>query len=153
MLEGYAHNTRSLIVIGEPLATASDEGILTMPTVDRAAIIDSLKGMSEIDAPWTVRVNAFAQPGRIILHFVNYNREETDEGGPANENPIGATDISVNLKLHMVAIKETKVTKVTQLSPDVSQGEELDWEQMDNSVRFQVPSVLVYGVVVVELER
>ncbi len=153
MLEGYAHNTRSLIVIGEPLATASDEGILTVPTVDRAAIIDSLKGMSKIDAPWTVRVNAFAQPGRIILHFVNYNREETDEGGPANENPIGATEIRVNLNLHITAIRETKVTKVSLLSPDVSQGEELDWEHTGNSVRFRVPSVLIYGVVVVELER
>lgn len=153
MLEEYAHNTRSLIVIGEPPATASDEGILTLPTLDRAVLIDSLKGMSEINAPWTVRVNAFAQPGRIILHFVNYNREETDEGGPANENPIGATDMSVDLKLHISAIRETKVTKVRLLSPDVPQDAELSWEQVENSVRFRVPSVLVYGVVVIELER
>jgi len=124
--------------------------LLILPAVDRNDILSSLQndipgGLSKIDAPWMVRVTAYSQPGRIILHLVNYNRDETDEGGPANEKPIAITDIDVNLRLHT----EAKVNSVILSSPEAPQRYPLDWQQTGKRVSFRVPSVLVYGLVVI----
>ena len=139
-------------------------GLLITNEIDRDAILNSLRndipgGISEIDAPWMVRVTAFSQPNlsngherlwqseRILLHLVNYNRDETDGRGPANEKPIAVTDIDVNLRLPT----EADVNSVTLISPDNPQSYSLDWQQTEARVTFRVPSVLVYGVVIVDL--
>jgi len=129
----------------------SGEGwLLMLPVADQGAILDSLRddipgSISEFDAPWMVRVTAFSQPERLLLHLVNYNRDETGGSGPDNEKPIAVTDIDVNLKLPA----EADVKKVTLISPDNPQSYSLDWQQTEDRVTFRVPSVLVYGVVVV----
>ena len=116
-------------------------GVLITNEIDRDAILNSLRndisgGISEIDAPWMIRVTAFSQPERTLLHLVNYNRDETDDRGPAND-----------LRLPV----ETDVNSVTLISPDNPQSYSLDWQQTEARVTFRVPSVLVYGVVVVDL--
>jgi len=128
--------------------------LLMLPIVDRDAILNSLRndipgGISEFAAPWMVRVTAFSQPERIILHIVNYNRDETGESGPADEKPIAVTDIRVNLKLPA----EADVDSVMLISPDYPQSYSLDWQQAEGRVTFRVPSVLVYGVVVVFIRK
>jgi hypothetical protein len=138
---------------GEKRHPFEDGLLLTLPIVEAPPIVESLRtdlapGLSEIDTPWMVRVSAFSQPERLLLHLVNYNRQETEEGGPANEKPIAVADIGVNLRLDTA---DVQVIAVTLLSPDVPQREKLTWEQTGNRVQFQVPSVLVYGVVVIEL--
>jgi len=125
-------------------------GLLITNEIDRLAILNALRsnipdGISEIDAPWMVRITAFSQPKRIVLHLVNYNRDETGGGGPENEKPIEVTDIDVNLKLPA----ESSVNSVTLISPDNPESYSLDWHQTENRVTFRVPSVLVYDVAVV----
>jgi len=136
--------------------------LLMLPIVDRVAILNSLRndipgGISEFDAPWMVRVTAFSQPERlafeqserIILHLVNYNCDETGGSGPADEKPIAVTDIGVNLKLPA----EADVESVMLISPDYPQSYSLNWQQAEGRVTFLVPSVLVYGVVVVFIRK
>ena len=125
-------------------------GLLITTEIDRDAILNALRndipgGISEIEASWMVRVTAFSQPERMVLHLVNYNRDETDGSGPENEKPIPVTDIDVNLKLPA----EAEVNSVTLISPDNPQRYALDWRQTGNRVAFRVPSVLVYSVVIV----
>ncbi len=129
-------------------------GVLITDEVDRESILNSLRddvpgGISEFNAPWMVRVTAFSQPERIVLHLVNYNRDETGGSGPDNEKPIAVPDIDVNLKLPAGA----DVKKVTLMSPDNPQSCSLDWQQTEDRVTFRVPSVLVYGVVVVDMRQ
>jgi len=127
-------------------------GVLITAEVDRDTILNSLRdnipgGISEFNAPWMVRVTVFSQPERIVLHLVNYNRDETGGSGPENEKPIAVTDINVNLRLPAGA----DVKKVTLISPDNPESYPLDWQQTEARVTFRVPSVLVYGVVVVAI--
>jgi len=122
-----------------------------LPTSDAAASLKALReltgeNLSTFRAEWTLRVSAFAQPGRLVLHFVNYNRDEEAakaQKGPAAECPIAAKEVGVRLVLPGSA----KATKVCLLSPDQDPMSDLSWEQEGIVVRFTVPSVLVYGVV------
>ena len=111
-------------------------------------------GLSQFDTMWAVRVNAYQQPGRIIIHLVNYNRIESEAGGPANESPIATFDIGVNLRLRNC---HKQVTRVTFLSPEPPYREDLTWDreemQSQDRLRFQIRSMLVYGIVVIELSE
>lgn len=43
--------------------------------------------------------NAYLQAERVVIHLVNYNRVESEDGSPANESPIPIFDVGVNLRL------------------------------------------------------
>lgn len=111
-------------------------------------------GLSQFDTMWTVRVNAYQQPGRIVIHLVNYNRIESDADGPVNESPIVIFNIGVNLRL---SDYHKQVTGVTFLSPEPPYREDLTWDQEEmqsqDRLRFQIRSMLVYGIVVIELSE
>ena len=111
-------------------------------------------GLSQFDTMWTVRVNAYQQPGRIVFHLVDYHRIESDADGPANEPPIAICNIGVNLRL---SDYHKQVTGVTFLSPEPPYREDLTWDQEEmqsqDRLRFQIRSMLVYGIVVIELSE
>ena len=105
-------------------------------------------GVSTFDTMWTVRINAYLQTERIVIHFVNYNRIESKDSGPANESPIAISDVGVNLRLKG---SNKKIAKVTFLSPEIPYREDLTWNQDLDRLHFQIRSMLVYGVVVIDI--
>ena len=123
---------------------------------DRSKLVSVLQdeihgGVSTFDTMWTVRVNAYLQTERVVIHFVNYNRIESEAGGPANESPIAISDVGVNLRLKDSSKKITEITEVTFLSPESPHREDLTWNQDSDRLHFQIRSMLVYGVVVIEM--
>ena len=103
---------------------------------------------------WIVRVNVCQEPGRIVIHLVNYNRIESDADGPANESTITIFNIGVNLRLSGY---HKQVTGVTFLSSEPPHREDLTWDQEEmqpqDRLRFQIRSMLVYGIFVIELSE
>lgn len=98
----------------------------------RWAAVDPLQ--VEIKAPETVTMNLYAQPsGHRILHLVNY-----DEANPAR-------DIEVTLRLPEGKSGAT----VTLLSPDVESGTTLATERVGGAVRFTVPQLKLYSMIVI----
>jgi hypothetical protein len=88
----------------------------------------------EIKAPETVTMNLYAQPsGHRILHLVNY-----DEANPAR-------DIEVTLQLPEGKSGAT----VTLLSPDAESGTPLATERVGGVVRFTVPQLKLYSMIVI----
>ena len=137
---------------------ALDAGFIrTLPRADRQAVVETLyrdapAQLSRIDGPWMVRVSAFVQPGRMLLHLVNYNRDESEDGSPSKERPLPVEDISVDLRLP----SQAQVEAVDFVSPDEDaqsggEGVELNiaFTQSGTRVGFRIPRMLVYGVAVV----
>lgn len=111
------------------------------------------RGGSVIDSPWTVRVASYSQPGRQLLHLVNYNRDEQAPqikgNGPANENPLPVERVAVKLPLPT----GKQVKSVTLLAPDREQPLSLEHQTEAGQVSFVVPRVLVYAVCVIEYAK
>ena len=108
------------------------------------------QGSTQIQAPWTIRATAYTQPNRLLLHLVNYNRDEDKAGkrkAPSAEYPIPERNISIQLCLP----EGRKAESVTLLSPDHCTPISLKFSQKGKHVKFSVPEVLVYGVVEVEM--
>ena len=108
--------------------------------------------LSHVTAPWTLRVAAYRSPERLMLHLVNYNRDESHDaqGGAANERPIPEKHIAVSLRLP-ADLRQASVQSVRLLSPDAAEDKDLAWQVRDGRVSFVVPEVLVYGVVTIQL--
>lgn len=108
-------------------------------------------GGSSIDTRWTVRATAYTGPGRIVLHLVNYNREEgapeTNRTGPATERPQPVEDIAVSLRLP----RAHRTTAVSLHAPGLDQPVQLRFENRDGRVAFTVPRLDVYGVIAVDI--
>ncbi len=108
------------------------------------------RGGSNIEAPWTVRAAAYTQPERMLLHLVNYNREEgapeNNRTGPETERPKPAQNIAVHLRLP----ENKRASRVMLLAPDIENALPLKFEQSNGKAMFQVPKIKVYGVVAVE---
>ncbi|MCC6860699.1 MAG: hypothetical protein IT158_19180 [Bryobacterales bacterium] len=101
------------------------------------------RGLSKVDAPWTLRVAGYSRPGRRILHFVNYNRDEEKGAaikGPAGECALPVARIDVDLRLP----DRRRVRAVRLLSPDPDILAETAWKQEGGRLRFQLPRVEVY---------
>jgi hypothetical protein len=88
----------------------------------------------EIKAPETVTMCLYAQPtGNRILHLVNY-----DEGNPVR-------DIEVTLQLP----EEKSGITVTLLSPSLEGGTTLAAERNGRALRFSVPHLNLYSLLVI----
>ena len=129
------------------------EKVFLVALGDRAKLVSVLRdeiygGVSTFDTMWTVRINAYFQTERVVIHFVNYNRIESKDNGPANESPIAISDVGVNLRLKD---SNKKITEVTFLSPEIPYRENLTWNQDSDRLHFQIRSMLVYGVVVIDI--
>ncbi len=109
-------------------------------------------GGSKIEAPWTVRAAAYTQPKRLMLHLVNYDREEgapeNNRTGPEAERPKPVKNIACDLRLPA----DVKPGRVMLLRPDVKEPLLLKFDTKPGRVSFEVPEVKVYGVLVIENE-
>jgi len=112
---------------------------------DPGDLRDKIRGttrgkLSVFRAPWTVQVHADHQPGnrRLLVHFVNYNRDESQAG---KELPIACEAVGVDLVLP----EGTRTRRVRFLTPEVRGPQRLEFQQIGNRLRFSAPRFLVYG--------
>ena len=110
----------------------------------------------ETTAPWTVEVFPYIQPDRhrMVVHLVNYNREEgakhgehASPSGEVREMPIPAHNMEVKLRVP----GGSRVSSVSLMSPDSDGGMGLPFEQTGEAVGFTVPHIMVYNMIVIGL--
>jgi len=113
------------------------------------ALQDKIRGttrgkLSAFNAPWTVQVHADHQPDkrRLLVHFVNYNRDESQAG---KELAIASEGVGVDLILPEGA----RTKRVRFLTPEVKGSQRLEFQQVGDRLRFTAPRFLVYGFAVV----
>lgn len=126
-------------------------GVATEPFLEALDEITAAAPLSRVEGPWTLRAGGFRQPNRLLLHLVNYNRDETaakDHRGPAGEQPIPTDPVPVTLNLP----EGRQVSAVTLYSPDREDTPEIPCESAGHRLTFTVPEVEVYTVVAIRLE-
>jgi hypothetical protein len=126
------------------LAAAETKGIPVLRPSDADGVLDQVgrRGLSRVEAPWTLRVAGYSFPGRRVLHFVNYNRDEQEGArrkGAAAECPVAVENVDVDLRLAI------KPRAIRLLSPD-STTIDLPWTHQDGRLRFRIPRVEVYSL-------
>ena len=106
--------------------------------------------LSQFKAPETVRVSASrpASGSELTLHLVNYNRTEPADKkergkGIADEKPIATTAFEAALKVP----RGFRASQIEFFTPENEQAQKLEFRQNGDRVSFQVPMLLVYGVV------
>ncbi|MEK6233118.1 MAG: hypothetical protein N2C14_00245, partial [Planctomycetales bacterium] len=114
---------------------------LVLKEIDADSIASRLRqlGARVVTSPWTVRVSAYSQPSRVVLHLVNYDRDETADKrlkGPELERPKPVENVKVDLRLP----KPRKVKTVELYSPDAAEPLRLPFQQStEGRVSFQIP--------------
>ena len=106
-------------------------------------------GASQIEAPWTLRATAYSQPDRLVLHLVNYDRDESTDRrleGPELERPKPVRSTPVRFRVPEGRL----VDSVTVSGPDRRAPLRVGFQQNDGQVSFQVPEFLVYAVISLE---
>lgn len=105
-----------------------------------------------IEAPWTVRATAYTQPNRLLVHLVNYDREEeapeNNRTGPETERPKPVKDIRVSLPIPA----DQRITGVKLHSPDEDKPTDLEFLVTPERLRIEVPKINVYGVIIIETQ-
>lgn len=101
----------------------------------------------ETDAPWFVRVRAWRPDGHeaLVLHWVNYRQdEETDIETP---QPVGPVRVECKVPMGYV------VQRVEWLYPEKEDSVVLHHETLGERIHFTIPSVIVYGLSVLRLQK
>ena len=155
LLDGYAAAGGTVLVLpGGAPEDGQGRTVLQADLDDKEAVGEAVAqavgdALSEFDAPWTVLVNADRNRVRrlFLVHFVNYNRDETRDGERA-EAPIPAGPVGVDLQLP----GDEQVTRVHFLTPEIEGEQDLEFAQQQGRLRFTTPGFLVYGLAVVECE-
>jgi hypothetical protein len=114
------------------------------------------EGLSRFEAPPTVRVSASRpQTGQdLVLHFVNYNREEPAQKRSAGRGIVDEKPIAVEgTKADLVLPPGMRVVKVEACTPEEPEFAAVAFEANNGRVRFTLPRFLVYGVARVELAQ
>lgn len=140
---------------GQALATSAQ--VIHLPQADANALIATLNTfvgdrLSRIEAPWTVRVAGYRGGRRLTVHVVNYNRDEARAAeeklkGPAAELPLPATGIGMQLRIP----GDDRVRRVKVWSPGAEKAKEVDFGMSGGTLTFELPSVLVYSIVEIDL--
>ncbi len=101
----------------------------------------------ETDAPWFVRVRAWLPKGHeaLVLHWVNYRQDE----GANIETPQPVGRVEVECKVPAGYL----VQKVEWLYPEQRDSVVLHHETLGARIRFTLPSVIVYGLSVLHLQK
>ena len=89
--------------------------------------------------PSFARLTLTTQPGRIMVHLVSYVPEQRGQDAQIVEEPVALRDVVISLRC--------SGTKRVCTAPD---QRPLDWTTSDGRVRFVVPEVVGYCMVVVE---
>ena len=99
----------------------------------------------ETDAPWFVRVRAWAPEGHttLVLHWVNYRQDE--EADIETPQPTGSFQVDCKVPEGYV------VQKVEWVYPEKKEPAILSHETFEGRIRFTIPSVIVYGLSVLHL--
>lgn len=121
-------------------AVVATEGMLKLPG-----------DLSRIAAPGTVRVSLNQVPASKTwtLHVVNYNRMEppgkklNPGRGIVDEKPIATPAFAVEVQLPAKA----RVERVQLLTPEAAEPVSVKYTVTSDRLRFEAPSILVYGVV------
>jgi hypothetical protein len=120
------------------------------PVVGIGPVAQVATQLSRFDVPQTVRVSASIprDGGEATIHFVNYNRIEPDKPKSAGSGIVDEKPIAVqHLKADVVLPTKMKVTTVELVTPEQPEPLKLDFRQNGERVQFEVPEILVYGVV------
>ena len=130
------------------LAAYERKGGTVLRLSEPKAVLENLgrHSLSQFAAPWTLRVAGYSQPGRRILHFVNYNRDEKKGAtikGPGGECPAAVEGVEVDLRLP----GRPPVRYVRVLSPDEAAPPRVTWTHQAGRLRFVLPRVEVYTLV------
>jgi hypothetical protein len=101
----------------------------------------------ETDAPWFVRVRAWLPEGHeaLVLHWVNYRQDE--EADIETPQPVGPIQVECRVPEGYV------VQKVEWLYPEKRDSVILHHETLGERIRFTIPSVIVYGLSVLHLQK
>ena len=114
-----------------------------------------VSSMPTVEFP-TIRVSA-SRPEKgddIVLHFVNYNREEPKEkrgagSGVVDEKPLGAEGVEADF----VVPEGFHTGKVEFMTPESPDPVALATVTKNGRLHFKVPKFLVYALARVELKR
>ncbi|HEX7906457.1 MAG TPA: hypothetical protein VF487_21435 [Chitinophagaceae bacterium] len=124
-----------------------------LSATDAVREIESVQQLSRINAPWTIRSSLWKQEDRVLLHLVNYLRDESGgksrNKGAEDERPVLQQNIDIDLQLS----PGEKVAMVTLLSPDGGAPVKLQFKQDKARLHFNVPEILVYSVVKIDLVK
>ena len=151
LLKAYARNGGKVIFFTSGPDTSAlvsaEQGFEVVKREDRAATMQAIAGLtrlpySKFAAPWTVEVTADRQPGRVLVHLVNYNRDESQQG---KELPIAAAPVAADLRLPA----GFKVIGVKFLTPEAP-AQHLKFTQAGDRIQFTSPGFLVYGLVMIQ---
>ena len=101
----------------------------------------------ETDAPWFVRVRAWMPEGHdaLVLHWVNYRQDEDVD----IETPQPTGPVQVTCKVPRGCL----VNKVEWLYPEKGESATLPHETLGERIHFTIPSVIVYGLSVLHLQK
>ena len=97
------------------------------------------------DAPWYVRVHAWRpeQVDALVLHWINYRQDEDS----AVEIPLPTGPIQVDC-----AVPDGRsIDRVEWLYPEMRAAVELEYSAGQGRVRFEIPTLIVYGMGVLYL--
>ena len=114
---------------------------------------EHFKDLSYFDAPATVRVaaNRPANGDEIDIHFVNYNRDESQDPpkrGVEDERPIAVSQV----KCDVVIPDGFRAFRAEFITPEEPEPRDVPIEQAGNRARFTAPQFLVYGIVRIHME-
>ena len=101
----------------------------------------------ETDAPWFVRARAWLPEGHeaLTLHWVNYRQDE--EADIETPQPVGPVQVDCKVPVGYA------VQKVEWLYPEKGDSVILHHETLGERIRFTIPSVIVYGLSVLHLQK
>ena len=101
----------------------------------------------ETDAPWFVRARAWLPEGHeaLTLHWVNYRQDE--EADIETPQPVGPVQVDCKVPMGYA------VQRVEWLYPEKSDSVILHHETLRERIRFTIPSVIVYGLSVLHLQK
>ena len=101
----------------------------------------------ETDAPWFVRVRAWLPEGHeaLTLHWVNYRQDE--DADIETPQPVGPVQVDCKVPMGYA------VQKVEWLYPEKGDSVILHHETLGERIHFTIPSVIVYGLSVLHLQK
>ena len=101
----------------------------------------------ETDAPWFVRARAWLPEGHdaLTLHWVNYRQDE--EADIETPQPVGPVQVDCKVPMGYT------VQRVEWLYPEKGDSINLYHETLGERIRFTIPSVIVYGLSVLHLQK